>query len=698
MSTTHAPLPSVWRRLCALSLTLKFRLALASVLIITVSVALAAQLVLTRVQGSVERAVMDVELGNAERMASLLANRVVGLQSALRAAATEPALLQAVAHPVQLQAHLKSQPVLASLFSTVWVALADGRVPALSHGAVVRDPGLNVADRAYFQLTLAQQRPVVSEPVLSRVSNEPVLHFTMPVISDGRTVAVLAGSMRLTSRNLLDDLTQSSQAVKDPVTTLVIDTAGRILAHPQLDRVMSDAEAEPGLAPALARWVQQGRPVEPVGDVIQADGHIVALAGVPGADWVLLRVARDDALLSGVTQARRQSLQLAAAVALTGGALVLALMGWLLRPLNRLQRRALTLGSAGLAIDEGWPEAQGEIGQLSRVLREAMRERRRSDEQAALMLCQMRSVMAAAPIGIAFSREQRLELVSSEFASLLGWDEADLTGRPVRDIYAAEVDYAALGPRVGVAFAAGLPFVDELQFRRRDGSLLWCRVQGRPVDGSNPAAGAIWLLEDVTAHRAERERLSWAASHDGLTRLANRTAFEARLQAVLQQQQQQRARGLPAALLFVDLDHFKQINDRAGHAAGDQVLRDMATLLMAHVRGADLVARLGGDEFVVLLQHCERGAALRIAEDICSGARRVGVHHGQQRLTIGASIGVAEIDGSDADVAALLARADAACYAAKHAGRNAVRVAPGATPLRLVAAGFSAAAQVPISQ
>ncbi|MDP1535284.1 MAG: sensor domain-containing diguanylate cyclase, partial [Rubrivivax sp.] len=321
-----------------------------------------------------------------------------------------------------------------------------------------------------------------------------------------------------------------------------------------------------------------------------------------------------------------------------------------------------------------------EIGQLSKLLHRAMKERLQVETANAGLMRKMSSVMVAAPIGIAFTATQRLELVSHEFAALLGHEVVTLSGRPARDIFASDDDYDGLGPKVADAFSAGQPFFDEMQFRRRDGSLFWGRLQGRPVDSDDAAAGTIWLLEDVTAHRLERERLSWSASHDALTRLLNRAAFDAELEGLITRH----GAALPAALLFIDLDHFKAINDSAGHAAGDQVLKAVAALLESKVRGADCVARIGGDEFAILLRQCDRSVALRIAEQVRSGAARIGIDHQGQRLQIGASIGVVAVVTPPLSVAELLARADAACYEAKRGGRDAVRLAeePDAGVLR----------------
>ncbi len=661
-------------RLRALTATLKVRLALASVVVITCCIALSTQLVLNRVHTGVQQAVMDLERGNAERMASLLSSRIVGLQTALRTLADDPQLKAAADDPAALRARLAATHTLRTLFASLFVAQPDGRVVALVDGDGARDPGISIADRAYFQKTARLLQPVVSEPLMGRLSKEPIVQLTVPVIgAQGRLLAVVGGTLRLASRNLLAELTQDSSAADDPVVTLVMDGSGNILSHRIAQRVMTPAAAEPGLASAIARWERQGRPIEVTGDATAAGGTIVASAGVAVADWVVLRVASEDTLLGGLVAARRDSLLLAATVALAGGLLLLGLLGWLLRPLARLRRRALALGDAELPIDEGWPDAAGEIGQLGAVLRRAMQDRSASGSEAANLLRMMKSVLAAAPIGIAFSRNRRLELVSREFAALLGWPEDALAGQPNSVLYASQGEYEAMAPQVVQAFDAGLPFVTELQFRRRDGSTLWGRLQGRPVEAGQPDAGTIWLLEDVTLQRAELERLSWSASHDALTRLANRSAFELRMQALLNQQSADAA-APPSVLLFIDLDHFKRINDNAGHAAGDQVLQDVAGLLTASVRASDLVARLGGDEFAVLMPRCELDTALRVADRIRAGTRLLGSDVAGKRLAIGASIGAVLLEAG-LGRAELMARADSACYAAKRAGRDVVHLA-----------------------
>ena len=184
----------------------------------------------------------------------------------------------------------------------------------------------------------------------------------------------------------------------------------------------------------------------------------------------------------------------------------------------------------------------------------------------------------------------------------------------------------------------------------------------------------------MTEQRRQREALSWTSTHDGLTDLVNRAEFERRLAA----QVGNRRRDAVSAL-FIDLDRFKVVNDTAGHAAGDRMLVRVARFLEQQVRGADTVARLGGDEFAVLLPSCDRSDAAHLAEKMRAAVEALQVPWADATLGVGASIGVVELDAMLPDLAAVMAAADAACYAAKRDSRNGVRI-HGVAALRLVGA------------
>lgn len=652
--------------------TLKARLMATSALVIAVSVSVTALAVLHGVEKRSEQALMDLERESAERVATLLMQRVVGLQKMLRAAAATvpPAARDDAGAAARF---LAGNPSLVVPFASIHLSTAGGRLLALHDGNTISQPRLDMSSREYFRRTVASGVPVVSEALPGRLSNEPVVFFSMPVFgADGRVAAVLGATLRLTSRNLFDDLTYAGSSGSEATLTIITDSGGQIISHPQPQRVLQPIQTEPGLSEAAAQWLAQGRPIEPSGFSSHAEGRFVSLAGVPGADWMVFRATPDAQLMGGMTQARQDALLWAGSVALLGSLVTLALVTAFLGPLSRLRRRALALQDATRAIDEGWPRAEGEIGQLSHVLQKVLRERAKHEQARQQLLQQMGSVLAAAPIGIAFTRRRVFELVGAEWSALLGWADGELVGRQAREIYASEDEYQTLAPLVGAAFAAGRPYMGELQFRRRDGSQFWGRLQGRPVDAASAEAGTIWLLEDVTEHRETRERLHWAAHHDALTRLLNRRAFEERLSTWLDHA----AADGQAALLVLDLDHFKAINDNAGHAAGDTVLREVAAALQAQVRGGDAAARLGGDEFALLLPDCGVDPALQLAQRLRQAIAQIGVAHEGRRLLVDASVGVVVIDAATAATpAAWLAHADAACYEAKHAGRGLVRLA-----------------------
>jgi len=223
--------------------------------------------------------------------------------------------------------------------------------------------------------------------------------------------------------------------------------------------------------------------------------------------------------------------------------------------------------------------------------------------------------MAAAPVGIAFTRSSQFVLVSTEMCRLLRRDETTLLSHA------------------------------------KDGD-----------------AGTIWTLTDISAEVAERSSLEWAANHDTLTGLANRKAFNQRLLHLFDALPGSR----PSALLLLDLDRFKSVNDNHGHAAGDAMLRAVATAVQSCVRGSDLAVRLGGDEFAVLLERCPADVALRVAEDIRAGVEALRVPWQGQILSAGASVGMAVLAEEINTAEEWVAQADRACYDAKAAGRNRV--------------------------
>ena len=208
---------------------------------------------------------------------------------------------------------------------------------------------------------------------------------------------------------------------------------------------------------------------------------------------------------------------------------------------------------------------------------------------------------------------------------------------------------------------------DPCLLHRPDGGICHITETVSPVlDKDGRFGGAVVVIRDATAIQERTSELNHRATHDVLTDLSNRFGFAVHANASLE-----RARHLdrPSVILMLDLDRFKQVNDRGGHAAGDAMLKRVAATLSAEVRGSDVVARLGGDEFAVLLSGCPTERALLVGEKILRAVSAIRLDWEGQQFAVGVSIGAAAASAAFENAAAWLSAADGACYEAKSSGR-----------------------------
>jgi diguanylate cyclase (GGDEF)-like protein len=201
---------------------------------------------------------------------------------------------------------------------------------------------------------------------------------------------------------------------------------------------------------------------------------------------------------------------------------------------------------------------------------------------------------------------------------------------------------------------------------------VWILVGAVPVLRDGVVQHVHTSFEDITEQVRLREELRLQASTDALTGVANRRSLMNRLSEEFAHARRHPERHF--AVLAVDIDHFKLVNDNWGHAAGDAALVHVARLMQRQTRPSDLLGRSGGEEFMVLLRDTDAVAAEALAERLRTAIARSVLRHAGGRLRLTVSIGVAERRSGDTNLDAVLARADRALYAAKHAGRNQVRL------------------------
>ena len=278
------------------------------------------------------------------------------------------------------------------------------------------------------------------------------------------------------------------------------------------------------------------------------------------------------------------------------------------------------------------------------------------------------SVFRHSPQGIMITdADHRIRKVNAAFSSITGWQEDEVLGRRDRMLSAGR-DEPGLPDEMQAALDTEDIWVGELWSRRRDGEVF---PEHRTVvavrDGLRRLEHYVSMFSDISAEKFAAERIHRLAHYDATTELPNRVLLQDRLLHAINQA----ARGSGRlALLFLDLDGFKLINDTYGHGAGDEVLRLVGTRLMSRLRKADVVARIGGDEFAVVLSDLVEGSDV---QSICDQLLQVITEPyeiGGQENSVTTSIGIALFPDDGTDVQTLLKHADAAMYQAKEGGKN----------------------------
>lgn len=647
--------------------TLKFKIIAMAVVTGVLSALVTTQLVLFTTQANIQRLLIQSEGADVERTAALLGTKIDMLRDALKAVAQQvPPELWGSA--TAMQQYLVSNHGLTALFESVFAARLDGTMLARTDKDKTSYDLPNIADRAYFQRALKTEQPVVSEPLVAKVAKTPVVVIAMATRThDNHATGVIGGGLKLQSNNLFAEVTRTVH--EEGSRVLIMNRAGVLLAHTNPSRLLGLATEEPGLMDVFSRWHAAGNPIDTTGTATLSQGHLVAMAGIPDSDWTLVRLIPLKTALQPVEAAQVTAWKAAACMGLLAAVLAGAMAWHLTRPISNLHARAEKLLLEGDASIEGWPNDGGEVGQLARALQQVVEQRQQRQSETQALLVQLEAVLDHAGVGIALTRNGHFELVGRQFCEIFRFTKQQVIGQPTRLIHSSAEAYKALSERAHPAFMQSGGFNGEVQLIRSTGELFWAYMRGRAVVRGDRSQGTIWTVEDITESREHRERLAWTSSHDSLTGLVNRPAFEDMLA-----RSTERAGTEPFCAMFVDLDHFKPVNDTGGHAAGDALLRDVAHILAAQVRQADTVARMGGDEFAILLRGCPLAQALEIGEKLRSAVVAYRLLWEGQTFGVSTSIGLVVVDANYRSAAAVIRAADAACYAAKEQGRNCVAV------------------------
>jgi len=555
-------------------------------------------------------------------------------------------------------------------FSSLNAMNRQGLVVASSHPEFI---GRDVSGDGFFQRAI-QGRIKIEDLFFDEVSGEWVISFSFPVRAKFQNDEVIGV---LSARWNAKELASLTQVVPDKIND---EVHARIFLIQDDGLVISGPPAE---SHHLFRdnWIRDN---SNLGLQIrqQRDGYLVeidegdqeALIGYafskgyrdfPGMGWRALVIKDAKAAFASVTQLKMALLSVEGIVIFFVFALSLIVTRSLTRPILQISNVAgrVALGDFSVKMDY---ESKDEIGSLTTTFNQMIDDLKNQRAQLvdkhyvdSIIANIINSLIVIDPEGI-------IRRVNPSTLSLLGYSEDELIGQAVEKIFGEEL------PSTGASLAAlmrkGFFKNIETTYRSKDGRSIPVWFSGSFIhDSQNSLEGIVCVAQDITEQKKNVERFNYLANHDPLTNLPNRVLFNDRLgQAITRSIRRQRH----AAVLVLDLDRFKNINDTLGHAAGDLLLQTVSERLTGCIRDSDTVARFGGDEFAFILDDVARPEDVgKIAKKILDTFAEPMTLMGHE-LFITTSIGISLFPADGRNPEALLKNADTAMYRAKEQGRN----------------------------
>lgn len=586
-----------------------------------------------------------------------------------------------------LQEKLESLPAFLHLFNDrVYVADAKGSALASLPMDAALD-NLNYLDRDYIAGALQSMEPTIGAPVFGRTLPVPVFGMAVPIRDQqGEVIGALAGVTELQRSNFLDQATQHAYGKSGYV--LLINARNRtIIASTDRRRIMEKLP-DPGVNPLIDKYIAGG---EETAITVNPHGHEVLATSrqLSAVDWyIVVALPTEEALAPFYKLERRNEL---AAILMT---LLIGLLTWLLvrrqlRPvhqaidkLSELTEQELPLQALEVKRGDEFGKLITGFNRLLQVLAERESSLRKSEQTFSTILDNINThVFLKDTEGrYLFANRYTCEMFGVTLDEILGETDARFfEGRSLEQIRQNDRMVLEEGKAVRT---------EEVNLktrgRERLQSFLTIKLPLRDENGKIYALCGI--STDISDYKTREQEMHRQAFYDELTGLPNRRLLFDRLDLAIATS---RRSGLYGALLFIDLDNFKPLNDKDGHDAGDQLLKEVAHRLQKCVREVDTVARLGGDEFVVMVQNlgteietscAQIGIIAEKIHAVLSDPYRMDLRNGNEHTVViehrcTASIGVCLFHSDEQSAEDILRRADQAMYAVKQTGRNGIRFA-----------------------
>lgn len=546
-------------------------------------------------------------------------------------------------------------------FDSVLVADASGTLLNMG-GAAPAD----VSDRAYFREAARTRNVVVAAPLRARIDGSVGALLAVPILSpSGAFLGLVAGWLNLGHPNFLVEIGHSRLGITGFYCLVSAGAAPVYIQHPDPAQAHQPASAVGNTCGVD----DQAAPLE----FLTPTRPVIARRLMATTGWELVAVLPAHEAYTPLRQLQRRFLMMSGLVLAVVALLIWLAVRRLLTPLSRLHQ-VVRDSASDVDAFERLPQRpqRDEIGDVTRAFIRLMRDVRQRGQQLARSERRLRAVTDTLPALLAFiDNDERYVFNNAAYERAFGLSVEQIRGMTVRELLGDE-RYQRARPYLQQALAGSVvSFEGEHVFPHHH----WMETTYRPEwgeDGKQVVGVHIHVL-DITQRKLETQRLSHLSRTDHLTQLQNRSAFEAHLRDAMALS---RSEDRLIALLYLDMDRFKAVNDIHGHATGDLLLQSFALRLRRCVRNQDHVARLGGDEFAVILPDIESPlGARRVAEAILASVARQFYFDGVV-TDVDVSIGVALYRGTPLSEEALMRMADVLLYRAKAQGRGRYEIGP----------------------
>ena len=594
------------------------------------------------------------------------------------------------AQPALLQAHLLQRPEVMDLFSGGLFVTGPDATAVASVPASVQRTGINYADRDYVATALQDDKASLGKAVVGRAILGPTFSFGSPVRdAQGKVVGALAGVIDLNRPNFLDGLVGNRYGKSGGY--FVVDPRHRMIVTGSDKRRIMEVLPAPGISPWIDRFIEgyegSAVTVNPLGVEV-----LVSVKRLVAVDWYVSVILPTAEAFAPFEEMEDHLFVATLALTLLAALLMWWMLAQQLAPLDAAARTIAQHAGKATPLAPFKVRRDDEIGQLLHAFNRLLASLEAQGHNLQLSEARFRGLSEMSSDFLWESdAEHRVTFHSvKDNAGPSGaskWVDG-LLGKRRWEVASVSPDEAGWQSHRAL-LDAHLPFREfEVGRALADGSVRTTVTSGDPMflaDGS--FAGYYGVGKDVTERKAAETQIKSLAFFDPLTGLPNRRLLDDRLGQALVTSQRTSSFG---ALMFIDLDNFKPLNDQYGHAVGDLLLVQVATRLKACVRNVDTVARFGGDEFVVLLSALDSHEAesalqaravaekirLSLAESFVLATESSAAPSGKSgtmSYQCTASLGVVVFKGTGDTVADVLKRADAAMYEAKRAGKNLIR-------------------------